>query len=78
MFIQEALQFFTHILHPTHLLLSIAGRKMENLATKLRMVPTGQIVLQYVLPFLHASTIRIMRVIAAIANVDIDLIHTSL
>jgi hypothetical protein len=45
------LHFISHALQPLHLLLSILILKMENLLRNPKMVPTGQIVLQYVRPF---------------------------
>ena len=56
----------------------MTGRKTENLEKKLRKVPTGQIVLQYVLPFRAARIKMTTKVTEAIMKVGKLLIHTSL
>ena len=54
------------------------GRKIANLEKKLRTVPTGQIVLQYVLPFRAARIKMTTKVTDAMMKVGRLLIHTSL
>ena len=71
---QAALHFFAHSVQFTHLLVFITGLRSGNLEKKLKMVPTGQMVLHHVLPFLKARTAMIISVTAAMAKVPIDLI----
>ena len=61
-----------------HLEVSKNGRKIANLEKKLRTVPTGQMVLQYVLPLRAARKTSTAKVTEAMKNVGKLLIHTSL
>ena len=77
MSMHEALHFLPQSLHPLHLSLSIEGAKTLFFAKKLNMVPTGHTELQYERPPLNARMKMITKDAAAIMNVGIDLIHTS-
>lgn len=78
MSMHAALQFLSQAWQLLHFPVSIIGRKIAKREKKLRIVPTGQMVLQYVLPLRAAKMKMIMNVTAAIINVGILLIHTSL
>ena len=54
---QLLLHLVTHWLHFTHISLFITGLKSENPLNRPRNEPTGQIVLQYSLPFAALNTI---------------------
>ena len=73
----EALQFREQSVQPLHLEVSITSLKTEYRAKNPSTVPTGQTVLQYVLPLRHARTPRIASVRAATENVAALLIQTS-
>ena len=72
-----ALHFFSQAWHLLHLDLSITGRNIANREKKLRVVPTGQIVLHQVLPFFHARTTTATNVTAATIRVGRLLSQTS-
>jgi hypothetical protein len=71
-----ALQLRAHSPQLLHLAVSIVGRSRENRDNIPRNVPTGQMVLQYVLPPRHESIAIITNVAAATENVAMLLIHT--
>ena len=75
--IHEALQLRAHSLHPLHRDVSKRGLYNEYLENIPSSVPTGHMVLQYVLPFLHARIAIIMKVTAATINVPMLFIHIS-
>lgn len=74
---QAALHFRAHKPHETHLSLSIVILKIEKRDKKPNTVPTGQIVLQYVLPFFQANMNKATNVTAAMMKVGRLRIHTS-
>ena len=74
---QAALQFLEQSEQFLHLSVSKWILNHENRAKKLKMVPTGQMVLQYVLPPRQANTTRITKVTAAIMNTGSERIHVS-
>ena len=73
----EALQFLEQRPHLMHLSSSILIFSHEKRAKKLSIVPTGQIVLQYVRPPFQARMMITTSVTAAITNVGIDFIQMS-
>ena len=74
---QAALQFFEHIEQFLHFSASKRTFSHEKRAKNDRIVPTGQIVLQYVRPPRQASTTSTTSVTKAITNTGSDRIHTS-
>ena len=66
---QEALQLCSHCLQPLHTFASIIGRNIAKREKKLSVVPTGQMVLQYVRPFRQARMTTTTRVTAATMKV---------
>ena len=74
---QEALHLRVQRLHSLHFSASITGLKSEKREKNPSTVPTGQMVLQYVLPLRHARITTAMSVTAAIMKVGMLLIHTS-
>ena len=74
----EALQFLVHSEQFLHLSSSKRIFSHENLAKMLSKVPTGQMVLHQVRPFLHASTASSTSVTAAMPSEMAERIHTSL
>jgi len=73
----EALQFFEHIEQFLHFASSKRIFSHENLAKTDRMVPTGQMVLHQVRPFLQASTASNTSVTAAMPSETPERSHTS-
>ena len=73
----EALQFFVHRPQLTHFEPSMRTFSHEKRARKLSIVPTGHIVLQYVLPPRQASTAMTTSVSEATTSVGRLFIHTS-
>ena len=61
----DALQFTSHTRQPLHLSASITGRNSAKREKKLRVVPTGQMLLQYSLPANQASRPTATRVTPA-------------
>jgi hypothetical protein len=72
-----ALQLRAHSPQPLHLSVLIIGLSNENLEMNPNTVPTGQIVLQYVRPPLHANTTMAMRLTTATIITGMLLSHTS-
>ena len=77
MLMHEALHCLEQRPQLRHFSVLITGAKTLNLEKKPRNVPTGQMVLHHVLPFFHARMKTVTNVTAAITNVGIDLIQTS-
>ena len=75
---QAALQFLEQSEQFLHLSSLKWIFRNENRAKKLSMVPTGQMVLQYVLPPRQANTTRITKVTAAIMSTGNERIHVSM
>ena len=74
---QAALQFLEQSEQFLHLSSLKWIFRNENLAKKLSMVPTGQMVLQYVLPPRQANITRTTKVTAAMMNTGNERIHVS-
>ena len=72
----DALQPREHSPQLLHLEVSMVGFSSEKRDSMPRIVPTGQMVLQYVLPPRHANIPITNNVTAAIAKVVVPLIHT--
>ena len=66
---QAALQLNSHDLHFLHFSVSIIGRNIAKREKKLSVVPTGQMVLQYVRPFFQARMTTTTRVTTATMKV---------
>ena len=77
MSMHEALHCFPQSPQLRHFSVSITGANMLRLEKNPRIVPTGQTVLQYVLPPFHANTNITMKVTAAMIKVGSERIHTS-
>ena len=74
---QDDLHVRSHILQPIHFDLSITGFSNEYFDIAPKIVPTGQIVLQYVRPFFHAKTAITTNVTIATTNVVTLFTYTS-
>ena len=74
---QAALQFLEQSEQFLHLSSLKWIFRNEKRAKKLSMVPTGQMVLQYVLPPRQANITRITKVTAAMMNTGNERIHVS-
>ena len=74
---QEALHLRAHNPQPLHLSVSIRGLSKAYFDKKPRTVPTGQIVLQYVRPFLQAKIANMTKLRIAIPIVARLRTHTS-
>ena len=71
MLMQEALQRFSQVLQSLHFSVSITGRNIAQREKKLSSVPTGQMVLHQVRPFLQARKAITTSVTAAMMTVGI-------
>ncbi len=77
MSMQDALQLREQSLQSTHFDLSITIRKSEKREKKPSTVPTGHIVLQYVLPLRQASIANATSVTPATINIPYPLVQYS-